>query len=108
MSRGLVKINKNAPGSNGYETQDALLLSNKAEADAIPNLEINNNDVKCSHGSTVGQVDEDKLFYLMTRGLTKDEASQKIVEGYFTPVLDMFHDPNIKEQVHKTILEGLS
>tara|TARA_Y100000310_G_scaffold172170_2_gene172308 strand:+ start:10263 stop:11348 length:1086 start_codon:yes stop_codon:yes gene_type:complete len=108
LSRGLVKINKNAANSNGYETQDALLLSDKAEADAIPNLEILNHDVKCSHGSTVGQIDEESLFYLMSRGLSKKDATAKIVEGYFTPVLDMFQDKNIKAEVHKAVLEGLA
>jgi len=50
-------------------------------------LEINNHDVKCSHGSTVGKVDEEHLFYLMSRGLTKEEAEEKIVEGFFAPIL---------------------
>ncbi|MDP7324299.1 MAG: Fe-S cluster assembly protein SufD, partial [Candidatus Woesearchaeota archaeon] len=107
LSRGLVRIEKNAAGSNGYETQDVLILSEKAEADAIPNLEIENNDVKCSHGSTVGQIDKDKLFYLMSRGLAESEAKMKIVEGYFTPVLDLFKDPDLKDKVHNSITKAM-
>ena len=107
LSRGLVRIGKNAAGSNGYEKQDALLLSDKAEADAIPNLEIHNNEVKCSHGSTVGQIDAEKMFYLMSRGLNEKEAKLKIVEGYFMPILDTFEDESVKEQIHTTIIEAL-
>jgi len=98
LSRGLVKIESNAFGSNGYEKQDVLLLSDTAEADAIPNLEIDNYDVKCSHGSTIGQVDANKLFYLMARGIDKENAVKLIVEGYFTPVLEMF-DAETRENI---------
>src|SRR3989344_1957558 len=92
LSRGLVKIEENAFNSNGYEKQEALLLSDKAEADAIPNLEIHNHDVRCTHGSTIGQIDKEKIFYLMSRGLNEEEAKKQIVEGYFLPVLEMFKD----------------
>ncbi|MDA1197023.1 MAG: Fe-S cluster assembly protein SufD [Nanoarchaeota archaeon] len=108
LSRGLVKINKKASGANGYETQDALLLSDQAEADAIPNLEIYNPDVKCSHGSTVGQIDKDTLFYLMSRGLNKKQAIQKIVEGYFTPIYSKFKDEQLATQVQNAVVEAMT
>ena len=57
--------------------------------DDIPALEIDNNDVKCSHSSAVGQIDKEKIFYLMSRGLYKSEAKKKIVEGYFSPILEL-------------------
>lgn len=104
LSRGLVKIAQNAQGSNGYEKQDMLMLSAEAEADAIPNLEIDNNDVRCTHGSTIGQIDKERLFYLMSRGLSKEEATKKIVEGYFAPVLEHFTDTLIREKLESTIL----
>ena len=107
LSRGLVKINENASEANGYEQQDALLLSEKAEADAIPNLEINNNDVKCSHGSTIGQINKEQLFYLQTRGLTKKQAEKKIVEGYFSPIIAKFKNKVIQENVEKAIAKAL-
>ncbi len=108
LSRGLVQIGVDAAGSNGYEKQDALLLSKDAEADAIPNLKIYNHDVRCTHGSTVGQIDKEKVFYLMTRGLSEEEAKTKIVEGYFIPVIEMFQDKAIAKQMQKTILGGLA
>ena len=106
LSRGLVRIESNAPDSNGYETQNALLLNDTAEADAIPNLEIENHDVKCSHGSTIGHVDEEQLFYLMSRGLSRDEAVAEIVSGYFAPVLEVV-DQTVRELVLQSIQEGL-
>src|SRR3989344_2372241 len=69
--RGLVKIKDKAFNSNGYQKEDILILSDDAKADSIPNLEIDNNEVKCSHGASIGHIDRDKLFYLMSRGLNK-------------------------------------
>ncbi|MEN9626173.1 MAG: hypothetical protein RL557_501 [archaeon] len=106
LSRGLVRIERAAVGSNGYEKQEALLLSDKAEAHAIPNLEINNHDVKCSHGSSIGQLDMEKVFYLMSRGFTKEQAQKKIIEGYFAPVLELF-EHSIKEKVYHSIISSL-
>jgi len=106
LSRGLVKIEKNAFGSNGYEKQEALLLSDKAVAYAIPNLEIKNHDVKCSHGSSIGQLDENKVFYLMSRGLNKTQAQKKIIEGYFIPIINVLND-NIKNKIYESIEKKL-
>ena len=106
LSRGLVKMDANAEQSQGFERQDALLLSDKAEADAIPNLEIHNHDVKCSHGSTIGNIDQEKLFYLMSRGLSEKKAKEQIVEGYFAPVLDLL-DAELKVQLQENITEAL-
>ena len=86
--RGLVKIEKNACRSNGYQLEDTLLLSDDAEADPVPNLEIDNNDVRCTHGTTVGHVDPDKIFYMMSRGIDEVEAKKRIVEGFFEPVIN--------------------
>ncbi|MFH1409722.1 MAG: SufD family Fe-S cluster assembly protein [Nanoarchaeota archaeon] len=107
LSRSLVNIGKDAPRSNGYEKQDALLLSEDAEADAIPHLEINNDDVKCGHGATIGKLDEEKLFYLMSRGLDKKLATQKMVEAYFIPVRDIFQSAKLKQKVHFAMLKAL-
>jgi Fe-S cluster assembly protein SufD len=103
LSRGLVRIEKPSFNSNGYETQEALLLSERAEADAIPNLEIYNHDVKCSHGSTIGRLDKEKMFYLMSRGLTKDQAKIKLIEGFFVPAFDKIPDIKLKEKLLEKI-----
>ncbi|MFT4311662.1 MAG: SufD family Fe-S cluster assembly protein [Candidatus Woesearchaeota archaeon] len=88
LSRGLVRIEKDAFGSQGYEKQDALLLGEHAQADAIPNLEIQNHDVSCSHGSTVGRIDQDALFYLRSRGISLEQAQRLIIYSYFAPFLE--------------------
>ena len=106
LSRGLVRIEQNAYGSDGYETQEALLLSEKAEANAIPNLEINNHDVKCSHGSSVSQLDDEKIFYLRSRGLNKKQAQKQIIEGYFMPVLSLFEE-ELKNKIYESIINSL-
>ena len=85
--RGLIKISKNAHNSNGYQKQDTILLSENAEANSIPKLEIDNHDVRCTHGASISQIDEAQLFYLMTRGLNEKQAKTEIVKGFFDTVL---------------------
>ncbi len=80
--RGLVDIGEVAHDSQGYQTEDALILSDTAEANAVPNLEIRNNEVQCSHGATVGRVDEEQLYYMRTRGLTERQARRAIIRGF--------------------------
>jgi Fe-S cluster assembly protein SufD len=99
IARSLIRIEKDAAGSTGYEKQEGLLLSPNAEVDAIPNLEIHNYDVKCSHGSTIGRINEDKLYYMMSRGLSKKQAIASIVLGYFHPIL--MHMPNSEDIINK-------
>jgi Fe-S cluster assembly protein SufD len=105
--RGLVKINPGAINCEGYQKDDTILLSDNAEADVVPNLEISNNEVKCSHGATVSQVDEDKLFYLTSRGLDEKTAKILIIEGFFHPIIDKLSDSKIKEDIINSISERL-
>jgi Fe-S cluster assembly protein SufD len=105
--RGLVKINPNAINCEGYQKDDTILLSDDAKADVVPNLEISNNDVKCSHGATVSQIDEDKLFYMMTRGLDVKSAKKAIVEGFFEPIVAKILDEELREKVFKGVSERL-
>ena len=85
---GLIHIAPGAKGSNAFQTNRNVVLSDEAKADSIPNLEIENNDVKCSHAASVGPVDEDQVFYLQSRGISRDEAEWLIVRGFFQEVLD--------------------
>jgi Fe-S cluster assembly protein SufD len=86
--RGMIRVEKDAQKTNAYQENRNLLLSPKAHADSIPGLEILANDVRCTHGATLGQVDREQLFYLMTRGLSRAEAERLIVRGFFQDVLD--------------------
>ncbi len=102
---GLVKINANAANSNGYQKEDTLLLSPDAEADSIPQLEIDNNEVKCTHGATVGQVDKEKLFYLMSRGIPANESKKILVEGFFEPMIQKIAVENVQNKLREIVAE---
>jgi Fe-S cluster assembly protein SufD len=86
--RGMIRVEPDAQKTNAYQENRNLLLSPKAHADSIPGLEILANDVRCTHGATLGQVDREQLFYLMARGLSRGEAERLIVRGFFQDVLD--------------------
>lgn len=97
--RGLVRIEEGAVGCTGRQKEDTLLLSKTAEIDTVPNLEIANDDVQCSHATTTGRLDDEKLFYLMSRGLDHETATKTYVEG-FIGIED--------EPLRETILKKLS
>ena len=101
--RGMIRVEKDAQKTNAYQENRNLMLSEKAHADSIPGLEILANDVRCTHGATLGQVDRDQLFYLMARGLTRPEAERLIVRGFFQDILDRIE----LEPVRETLGEAL-
>ena len=83
-----IKVDKPAQRTNAYQRNDNLMLSRDARADSIPGLEIEADDVRCTHGSTSGRVDAQQLFYAQTRGYTRREAVRMIVTGFFQQVFD--------------------
>ena len=85
---GLIHVRPDARGTNAFQTNRNIKLSDDAWAESVPNLQIENNDVKCSHASTVGPVDEDQRFYLESRGLHPSRAERLIVAGFFDEVLE--------------------
>jgi Fe-S cluster assembly protein SufD len=85
---GLIKVSEGAQRTDAYQQNRNLVLSRTARADTIPNLEIGANDVRCTHGATVSQVEEEHLFYLQARGIPRAEAQKLVVEGFFRPVID--------------------
>jgi Fe-S cluster assembly protein SufD len=86
--RGLIKIDKKAQNTNSYLADNSLVLSDGARSYSIPSLEIDANEVKASHGATLGKPDEEEIFYLMARGLRRKEAERLIIQGFFTPVIE--------------------
>jgi len=85
---GLIRIEKGAARSDAYQANRNLVLSDHAKATSIPMLEIDNNDVRCTHGATVGPVDPQSMFYLQSRGIPEATAKRMIVQGFFGDVLD--------------------
>jgi len=97
--RGMIRVEEGAQKTNAYQENRNLLLSKTAHADSIPGLEIMANDVRCTHGATLGQVDREQLFYLMTRGLSRAEAERLIVRGFFQDVLDRVELEPVRESL---------
>jgi Fe-S cluster assembly protein SufD len=89
---GTIRAWPGAQKTNAYQSNRNLLLSKNARADSMPKLEIEANDLRCTHGATVSQVDEDQIFYLMSRGIGRADAVRLIVEGFFQPSLDRLPD----------------
>jgi Fe-S cluster assembly protein SufD len=86
--RGLIRVEKGAAGTNAFQTNRNLVLSEGARADSVPTLEIEENDVRCSHASAVGPIDEEQRFYLESRGVPTDTADRLIISGFLDDVLE--------------------
>ncbi len=86
--QGLIEVDVGASGTDAYLTNRNLVLGDGARSDSIPTLRIGNNDVRCSHGSTTGRLSDEELFYLESRGLSRSEAREMLVIGYFEDLLD--------------------
>jgi FeS assembly protein SufD len=96
---GYIRVAEKAHQTDAYQTSRNLLLSPDARADTIPNLEIKANDVKCSHGASVGQVSQDELFYLQARGIAKEEAERLLVQGFLEDILSRIKNESIREEI---------
>ncbi|WP_232060126.1 SufD family Fe-S cluster assembly protein [Athalassotoga saccharophila] len=103
--RGNIEIKHTAIGSDSEERSNTVSLSKKARADSIPSLYVDNNDVIAKHGASVGNIDEDKLYYLMSRGLDERSAIRLIVSGIFEPVINEIplDNSNLKEEIEDAI-----
>jgi len=97
--RGVIRVDRGAQKTDAYQENRNLLLSPDAQATPIPGLEIEANDVRCTHGATVGQVDKQHLFYLMSRGLTRADAQRAIVRGFFEPVLARIASETVRDSL---------
>lgn len=82
INHGLIRIEANASEVDSYQKDEAIMLSDGSSADAIPNLEIHNHNVRCSHGASIGRIDAEKLFYLNTRGISENDAKLMITRGF--------------------------
>ena len=101
--QGLIQVSEGAQRTDAYQANRNLLLSDTARADSIPGLEILANDVRCTHGATIGHVDEEQMHYLRTRGLPRLDAQRLIVEGFFVPVLDRIPLEAVRDQLRREI-----
>lgn len=100
---GLIKVEEGAQRTDAFQQNRNMILDRTARADSIPNLEIEANDVRCTHGATVSQVEEEHLFYLQARGIPRSEAQKLVVEGFFRPVIDRIPVEEIQEFLETAI-----
>ena len=105
--QGLIQVAEGAQRTDAYQANRNLLLSETARADSIPGLEILANDVRCTHGATIGNVDPEQMYYLMTRGLRSSEAQRLIVEGFFAPVIDRIPLESVRGQLREAIQQKI-
>jgi len=106
--QGKVYVKDVAQKTNAYQLSKALLLHENAEFNSKPELEIYADDVKCSHGSTSGSIDEDSLHYLMTRGLSRKESTKLLIKGFLNDVVEFIKNPKIKEFVENKLEEQVN
>jgi Fe-S cluster assembly protein SufD len=95
--RGMIRVDEGAQKTDGYQRNDNLMLSEHSRSDSIPGLEILADDVRCTHGSTTGRVDDEQLFYARCRGLTRKEAVRMVVTGFFQQVFDRITIESVRE-----------
>ncbi|HEY0305141.1 MAG TPA: Fe-S cluster assembly protein SufD [Longimicrobiales bacterium] len=105
--RGIIKVFPKAQRTDAYQTNRNLLLSDKAEATSLPNLEIEADDVRCSHAATVGHLDTEELFYIMSRGVTRRDAERLVVFGFFGEVLERLPMPHVVQELRAAIAERI-
>ena len=107
MYRGTIRIEKNAPGCSGHQRCDMLLVGEEARCNAIPVLEVENDDVSCSHGTTMGQIDEEQLYYLLSRGIDEKKAKQLMIAGFIEPILQKISNEKTREELLTIIRQKL-
>jgi len=100
---GLIHVHKGAQKTDAKQSNRNLLLSRDAIANSNPQLEIFADDVKCTHGSTVGQLDEDAVFYLRSRGISEDEARRLVVHGFFNDLIRKIEVPELRERLESVV-----
>lgn len=105
--KGNIKIAQSAADTDGSLTEETLLLGDHSRSDSVPQLEIDTNDVKAAHSSSITRVDDEQLFYLQSRGISVDDGKRMIVRGFLEGIIDEFPIPEIREHISETIEQRL-
>ncbi len=106
--QGMIYVAPGAQKTDGYQANRNLVLSDQARADSIPGLEILADDVRCTHGATVGKLEQEPLFYLKSRGLPQKDAERLVVEGFFDPIMQRIPFEGVRERFQQAILDKMS
>jgi len=105
--QGMIYVAPEATKTDGYQANRNLILSDQARADSIPGLEILTDDVRCTHGATVGKIDEEQIFYLESRGLPRIQAERLVVEGFFEPIMQRIPFEGVRNRFRQAIKEKM-
>jgi len=105
--QGMIYVAKGAEKTDGYQANRNVILDEGARADSIPGLEILADDVRCTHGATVGKLEQEPLFYLRSRGIPIKDAERLVVEGFFDPIMQRIPYEGVRERFHQAILEKM-
>ncbi len=105
---GLIKVEPGAKGTDAYQKVRNLILSDDADPNSMPGLEILNDEVRCTHGATNGPVSEDELFYMQARGISRDAGRRLIVNGFFNSLLDRLDDEALRKHLEALVAKKLS
>ena len=105
---GLIQIVRGAQETHTYLQTHTMMLSPRAKGDSIPSLIVETDNVSASHGGTVGEIDEEQVFYMQTRGIPRIEAVRILVEGYFEEIVQRLEDPGLEALVRRTVAGKLS
>lgn len=106
--QGMIKALPGAQRIDGFQANRNLMLEKTARADSIPGLEIEADDVRCTHASTIGKLNENEVFYLMSRGIPRKKAVEMVVEGFFDPIMQRIPVEGIRERIFGRILEKMN
>jgi Fe-S cluster assembly protein SufD len=106
--QGMIYVAPGAAKTDGYQANRNLVLSKNAHADSIPGLEILADDVRCTHGATVGKIDKDEVFYLVSRGIPQKESERLIVEGFFDPIMQRIPFEGVRSRFQQYIHEKMA
>jgi Fe-S cluster assembly protein SufD len=105
--QGMIYVAPGAQKTDGYQANRNLVLSKQARADSIPGLEIMADDVRCTHGATVGKIDPDEMFYLLSRGIRREDAERLIVEGFFDPIMQRIPFEGVQNRLREAITKKM-
>jgi Fe-S cluster assembly protein SufB/Fe-S cluster assembly protein SufD len=103
LFKGMIRITKTAKNSRAYLAEHGMILGKEARADALPGLEIETNEVKATHSASVAQINDEQIFYLMSRGMSEDEAKKLIIVGFFEPVVDRIPVHEVAKRIRRIV-----
>ena len=108
MYQGKIYVKDIAQKTDAYQLSKALLLDENAEFNSKPELEIYADDVKCSHGSSSGNIDQDSLHYLMTRGLNRNDSTRLLIKGFLSDIVEFIKNPSIKKFIESELEQQIN